>query len=60
MNNNNIIIAVLVVAVIVLASWFAYKEGVFQGSQKNTNPPEIQINLPGGSPKATSSSGYPY
>ncbi|GEM_PF-4394585 len=58
--NNNIIVAVLVVVVIVLAALFAYREGFFLGSQRETDQPEIQINLPGGdsTPKPTSAGGY--
>lgn len=50
---NGTIIAVLVLVVIALAAFFAYQQGYFSG--KNAEQPEIQINLPGGSP---SGSGY--
>jgi hypothetical protein len=49
---GNAIIAVLVVVVIVLAGWFAYREGYFQGTQQDDS--EINIDLNGDD----NSSGY--
>lgn len=45
--NNNAIIAVLVLVVIVLVGWFAYRQGYLGGSADNKQ--DIEINLPGSS-----------
>lgn len=52
MNN---IIAVLVLVVIVLVGWFAYKQGYFKGSA-DTGSQGIEVNLPGGGSRP--SEGY--
>jgi hypothetical protein len=46
--NNNAIVAVLVLVVIVLVGWFAYRQDYLGGAADNEQ--DIQINLPGGSP----------
>lgn len=45
MKSNNIIIAVLVVAVIAIVGWLAYKQGYLGGTNASVTPtPHIQIN----------------
>jgi septal ring-binding cell division protein DamX len=58
---NNAVVAVLVLAVIALAAFFAYKQGYLTGKDANpSDQPDIQINLPGGSSTPAPTSGGAY
>lgn len=46
MENNNSVVAVLVLVVIVLVGLFAFKQGYFTGDSNNRQ--EIKVELPGG------------
>lgn len=45
MNINNVIVAVIVLVVIVLVGWFAYKQGYLKGTTENEQ--DVEFNLPG-------------
>lgn len=47
---NSAVMAVLVLAVLAIAAWVAYTQGVFTGKQQaSPEPTTIEINLPGSS-----------
>ena len=45
MNKNKEMVAVLVLVVIVLVGWFAYKQGYLGGMEDNKQ--DIELDLPG-------------
>lgn len=47
MENNNSIVAVLVLVVIVLVGLFAFKQGYFTGNSENTQDIKIEVPLGG-------------
>ena len=45
MNKINVIVVVVALVVVVLAGWFAYKQGYLKGLSENQQ--DIEFNLPG-------------
>lgn len=49
-DNNSALVAVLVIVVIALVGFFAYKQGFFTGQDQEGEGDKIEINLPSNSP----------
>ena len=49
--NNNFLIGILVVVIIAIVGWLAYKQGFFTGAQTEQNNGGLEINLGGEQPQ---------
>ncbi len=48
-NSNGVLIGIIIVVIIAIVGWLAYRQGVFTGGAASTNNDSagVQINLPG-------------